>query len=98
MRMRVDQVVNAQTFLSGGRQVAIDQRDFRVDQRGGAAFGTADQVTLATPGSAEVLEDHWLPLPARCPQPTTGSRSGRPQPAARCSVTVTRLHPAAVRS
>jgi hypothetical protein len=55
MRMGVYQVMYAKSVTRRQGPVAIDQTDFRIDEHGGAAVGTADQIGL-TAADAELFE------------------------------------------
>ena len=57
MGVRVDQEMNPQPVPRREREVAIDLRDLRVDQRARAAGIAPDEVRLASTGG-NLLEDH----------------------------------------
>ena len=60
VRMRIDQVMDAQALASRQREVAVDQADLGIDQRRGAAICAADEVRPAAAG-AQLLKDHLRP-------------------------------------
>jgi hypothetical protein len=60
VRMRINQVVDAQTVTRGQRDVAINQADFWIDERCCTTFGATNQVGLTSPGS-ETFEYHLRP-------------------------------------
>jgi hypothetical protein len=50
VRVRIDQVADTQAVARGERYVVIDLADFRIDQRGRAGVGAADEVGLTAAG------------------------------------------------
>ena len=60
MRVRVDEVADAQAVACRQREVAVDLAHLGVDQRRGAARFAADEIGLATAGG-DLFEDHVVP-------------------------------------
>ena len=61
VRMRIDEVADAQSMLRGERQVTIDLARFRIYQRSRAGLTTTDQIGPA-PTRRDLFEYHDVPL------------------------------------
>src|SRR4249919_1755450 len=92
MRMRIDQVMDAQALASRQRQVAVDQTDLGIDQRRGAAICATNEVRPAAAG-AQLLKDH-LDLAIREP-PEPSPRRGDLNTADRSGPSIAARWPAA---
>ena len=51
VRVGVDQVTDAQAVARGEAQIAVDLADLRIDQRGRAGVGAAEEIRLAAAAS-----------------------------------------------
>jgi hypothetical protein len=60
VRVRVDDVVDAQPVARSKREIPIDLADLRIDERGRARVRAANEVRLATAGS-NLFEEHRRP-------------------------------------
>ncbi len=60
VRVRVDDVVDAQSIPRRQGEIAVDETELRIDEHGSAALRAPEQIGLATPG-AEMFEDHAAP-------------------------------------
>ena len=60
VRVRVDEIMDAQPVAGRAREVTVDLPQLGIDQHCRAGVGAADEIRLA-PARGDLLEDHRLP-------------------------------------